>query len=93
MKLQTLYVGPAMDYGELVEQFKPNPFAEDFECIPNDVKGGIYITENIVYASVRETDWSVEIAEIMVTTEWKCIKCENTFNLTGIQKLQHINGN
>lgn len=50
-KIQTLYVGPFDDYDELLTQFKPNPFADDFECIPNDVKGGIYITENILYSA------------------------------------------
>lgn len=43
-------------------------------------------------ASVRETDWSIEIAELIVTTEWQCANCQGTFNLTGIQKLQHMNG-
>lgn len=43
--------------------------------------------------SVRETDWSLEIADVTVTTAWKCPNCENEFrNLTGIQKLQHMNG-
>lgn len=107
------------DYDELFAQFKPNPFASDFECTQNDVKGGIFITENILYgwyvsqifthellasepncfhfvsrflSSVRETDWSLEMAELIVSTDWKCSKCECTFNATGIQKLQHANG-
>lgn len=29
------------------------------------------------------------MAELIVTTEWTCSKCNGTFNLTGIQKLQH----
>lgn len=39
------------NYDELLSQFNPNPFADEFECTPNDVKGGIYITENILFAS------------------------------------------
>lgn len=39
------------DYSELLSQFKPNPFSDEFECAPNDVKGGVYITENILYAA------------------------------------------
>lgn len=42
--------------------------------------------------SVRETDWSLEIADIIVMTAWKCPNCEIDFNLTGIQKLQHMSG-
>lgn len=49
--IQTLYVGPYENYDELLAQFKPNPFADDYECTPNDVKGGINITENILYAA------------------------------------------
>lgn len=44
-------MGPSNDYEELLIQFQPNPFADDFECLPNDVKGGIYITDNISYAA------------------------------------------
>lgn len=29
------------------------------------------------------------MADLIVTTEWTCSKCTGTFNLTGIQKLQH----
>lgn len=42
--------------------------------------------------SIRETDWSLEIAAMIVTTEWNCPNCKNTFNMTAIQKLQHIDG-
>lgn len=84
-----MYVGPSERYDEIFGQFQPNPFAEDFECTPNDVKGGIYITENILYGSICETDWSLEMAELIVSTKWICPKCDGAFNLTGVQKLQH----
>lgn len=42
--------------------------------------------------SVRETDWSLDIAEMIVSTEWTCTNCEAIFNFTGIQKLQHTKG-
>lgn len=45
-----MYVGPMENGDELLNQFKPNPFADDFECSVNDAKGGIYITENILFA-------------------------------------------
>lgn len=37
-------------------------------------------------------DWSLELADLIVTTEWECSKCHGIFCLTGIQKLQHIGG-
>lgn len=41
---------------------------------------------------VRESDWSLDIAEMIVSTEWTCPNCNMTFNLTCVQKLQHMNG-
>lgn len=42
--------------------------------------------------SVMETDWSIDMANVIATNEWSCSKCQNTFYLNNIQKLQHING-
>lgn len=42
--------------------------------------------------SIQETDWSIQIADAIVTNEWKCPNCDNVFFITGIQKLQHKNG-
>lgn len=49
--LQNLYVGFAEEEAtDLLTQFDSNPFADDFNCVPCMKKGGIYITENILYA-------------------------------------------
>lgn len=48
--LKTLYVGEDQNTDELLAQFKPNPFGEEFECVPSLNKGGIHITENILYS-------------------------------------------
>lgn len=49
--MQSLYVGPSEDEEEteLVSQFNPNPFADNFTIFPCSKKGGIFITENILY--------------------------------------------
>lgn len=44
------------------------------------------------FCRVQETGWSLEIAETITTTEWKCPKCDIFFTTTGIQKLQHMHG-
>lgn len=47
---QTLYVGPEDDdHANLLSQFESNPFAEEFVCSQNATKGGVYITENILF--------------------------------------------
>lgn len=48
--LKTLYVGQEQNIEDLLVQLKPNPFNDEFECVPNVNKGGIYITENILYS-------------------------------------------
>ncbi|KAG5680272.1 hypothetical protein PVAND_009791 [Polypedilum vanderplanki] len=67
-----------------------NPFCEDFACIANDVKGGVYVTEHITYGCVDETDWSLNMAEEIYMTEFECPGCNMIFNMTNIQKLQHF---
>lgn len=46
--LKTLYKGiREEDYEQLM--LDPNPFSESFTCVHNDVKGGVFVTENITY--------------------------------------------
>lgn len=46
--LKTLYKGLREEnYESLL--LDPNPFSESFTCILNDVKGGVFVTENISY--------------------------------------------
>lgn len=42
--------------------------------------------------SVLETDWSIQMADIIVTTEWICPNCDGSFHINGIQRLQHKKG-
>lgn len=67
----------------------PNPFSDNFTCVFNEVKGGVYVTENITYGCIEETDWSMQIAEEIFNTEFQCPGCDMIYNFTSIQKLQH----
>lgn len=71
---------------------EPNPFAIDFECVPNEDKGGFFITENICYGSVIETNWSIQIATDIALVDWECKQCKQSFQVTGMDKLKHIIG-
>jgi ATP-dependent RNA helicase DHX34 len=86
--LKTLYHGDTNNIEHLI--LNPNPFCETFECIGNDVKGGVFVTENITYGCLNETDWSHQIAEEIFNNEYECPGCKCIFNLTNIQKLQHM---
>jgi predicted RNA-binding Zn-ribbon protein involved in translation (DUF1610 family) len=67
----------------------PNPFSDSFSCIFNEVKGGVYVTENITYGCIEETDWSMQMEEEIFSTEFNCPGCNLIYNFTAIQKLQH----
>lgn len=86
--LKTLYHGDTNNIENLI--LNPNPFCEKFECVGNDVKGGVCVTENITYGCLNETDWSQQIAEEIFNNEFECPGCKCLFNLTNIQKLQHM---
>ncbi|XP_012281786.1 probable ATP-dependent RNA helicase DHX34 [Orussus abietinus] len=83
--LKTIYVGR----GENNIPVSPNPFQEDFQCIPHEVKGGVRLTSNITYNCLIETEWSDKLAVEMMETEWNCPKCDIRATLTSIEKLQH----
>lgn len=77
--------------GESAEELflSPNPFSPSFTCIANDTKGGAYVTENITYGCVEETDWSMQLSEEVFSTEFECPGCSISFNFLPVQKLQH----
>lgn len=86
--LKHLYRGKSEEnYERLL--LDPNPFAEDFMCIENGTKGGVYVAENITYCCIDETDWSMQMAEEIFNNEFECPGCKLFFNFTSIQKLQH----
>uniref|UniRef100_A0A182YGA7 Uncharacterized protein n=1 Tax=Anopheles stephensi TaxID=30069 RepID=A0A182YGA7_ANOST len=90
--LKSLYVGPTMADDDGVQRMElpnPNPFAEDFQPLHNETKGGLFLTENITYGCVVETDWSMQMQEQILEQDWECAHCRGTYRLTGLQKLQH----
>ncbi|ETN59898.1 ATP-dependent RNA helicase [Anopheles darlingi] len=91
--LKAIYKGPPMgddDEEATLEIPSPNPFSDDFQPLPNAVKGGIYLTEHITYGCLVETDWSMQMYEMILEHDWECIHCGGTYRLTGLQKLQHM---
>uniref|UniRef100_A0A182U3Q7 RNA helicase n=1 Tax=Anopheles melas TaxID=34690 RepID=A0A182U3Q7_9DIPT len=91
--LKSLYKGPSREEDEEDEERMelpdPNPFAEDFQPLRNETKGGVYLTENITYGCVVETDWSMQMQDLILEQDWECGHCRGTYRLTGLQKLQH----
>ncbi|XP_055611931.1 probable ATP-dependent RNA helicase DHX34 isoform X2 [Uranotaenia lowii] len=84
--IKTLYKGNTDDN---ILPLDPNPFAEEFLCVKNEVKGGVHVTENILYGCLIETEWSLKMFDDIMDNDWQCSNCLCSYNLTGMQKLQH----
>ncbi|XP_011867722.1 PREDICTED: probable ATP-dependent RNA helicase DHX34 [Vollenhovia emeryi] len=85
--LKMIYVGN----GNNDTHIEPNPFHPTFTSIPNVIKGGAYVTDNITYNCIKETSWSEQLIVEMQETEWHCENCNLEAILSSIEKLQHQN--
>ncbi|KAL6256792.1 hypothetical protein P5V15_011732 [Pogonomyrmex californicus] len=85
--LKMIYVGS----GNNNTSVEPNPFETDFKSKPNVTKGGVYVTDNITYNCVKETNWSEQLIAEMQETEWHCQNCNLRASLSSLEKLQHQN--
>ncbi|KAJ0175217.1 hypothetical protein K1T71_009358 [Dendrolimus kikuchii] len=83
--LKVMYVGNEEPHCAI----DPNPFEEGFECHPHEKKGGIYITDNIVFNCVVDTEWSYNSYEETYSVPWTCSSCEISLCLSPIERLQH----
>ncbi|XP_053611726.1 probable ATP-dependent RNA helicase DHX34 isoform X2 [Plodia interpunctella] len=83
--LKVLYYGPDEAHGAV----DPNPFDQGFECRPHEKKGGVYVTDNIVYNCVIDTDWSYNSYQENYSLIWTCPDCNIALCLSPLERLQH----
>ncbi|XP_063829961.1 probable ATP-dependent RNA helicase DHX34 [Ostrinia nubilalis] len=83
--LKVLYCGPEQAH-PIVD---PNPFEEGYECHPHEKKGGVYVTDSIIYNCVVDTDWSYNTYEETYSLPWSCPDCSIALCLSPIERLQH----
>ncbi|KAJ2949643.1 hypothetical protein O0L34_g15568 [Tuta absoluta] len=83
--LKVLYYGP----DEAHSAIDPNPFEEGFESRPHEKKGGVYITDNVVYNCVVDTDWSYNLYQETYNIAWTCPDCELFACFSPLERLQH----
>ncbi|CAK1542274.1 unnamed protein product [Leptosia nina] len=69
----------------------PNPFDREFICKPHDRKGGVYVTDNIVFNCVVDSDWSYNSYQEAYSLPWTCPNCEISLCLSPLERLQHTN--
>jgi hypothetical protein len=44
------------------------------------------------FFSLKEVEWSLQLAEEIANTPWDCVNCGGTFSTSAIEKLQHKKG-
>ncbi|XP_055915540.1 probable ATP-dependent RNA helicase DHX34 [Eupeodes corollae] len=71
------------------ENLIPNPFSEDFVALLNTEKGGMNVTENVVYGCLREVQWTIAMDAEMNDHNWECPFCNEEIPMDGIKKLVH----
>lgn len=85
--LKVLYVGA--DDEAVCPIIDPNPFEEGFTAYPHDKKGGVYVTEHIVYNCVMDTDWSYNNYNEIYSLPWTCERCSLSLCLSPLERMQH----
>ncbi|XP_013170006.1 PREDICTED: probable ATP-dependent RNA helicase DHX34 [Papilio xuthus] len=83
--LKVLYCGA----DEAHATIDPNPFEEGFECRAHEKKGGVYVTDNVVYNCVIDTDWSYNMYQEIYGIPWTCPDCDISACLSPLERLQH----
>ncbi|CAB3244042.1 unnamed protein product [Arctia plantaginis] len=83
--LKVMYQGA----DEVHPSVDPNPFDAFFECRPNEKKGGVYVTDNVVYNCVVDTDWSYNSYQETYNVPWTCPHCDISVCLSPLERLQH----
>ncbi|XP_037805947.1 probable ATP-dependent RNA helicase DHX34 [Lucilia sericata] len=74
---------------DVEEKFKTNPFDKDYEITINLEKGGINISENVVYNCLQEQQWCLNMDLELSTHMWTCNYCDYEMEFNVIEKLLH----
>ncbi|XP_061379592.1 probable ATP-dependent RNA helicase DHX34 [Danaus plexippus] len=75
--------------GDTQTTVSPNPFDQTYVCRPHDKKGGVYVTDNIVYNCIVDSEWSYDSYQETYSIPWVCPQCEVTVCLSPLERLQH----
>ncbi|KAI8125562.1 putative ATP-dependent RNA helicase DHX34 [Lucilia cuprina] len=74
---------------DMEEKFKTNPFDNDYKITTNLEKGGINISENVVYNCLKEQQWCLNMDLDLSAHMWTCNYCDCEMEFNVIEKLLH----
>ncbi|XP_050302148.1 probable ATP-dependent RNA helicase DHX34 isoform X3 [Anthonomus grandis grandis] len=76
--LKQLYTFTTDSFNSLHDKVK-NPFDEQYVMRPNESKGGFNVTENVIFNSLTQEEWTYQMEEQVFRTEWVCKYCKEVF--------------
>uniref|UniRef100_A0A1I8NLN9 ATP-dependent RNA helicase DHX34 n=1 Tax=Stomoxys calcitrans TaxID=35570 RepID=A0A1I8NLN9_STOCA len=74
---------------ENIHNCKRNPFANDFTLTPNTEKGGVNISENVVYNCLQDQQWTINMDKELGEHTWTCKYCDIDIEFNAVDKLIH----
>lgn len=69
-------------------ELKENPFAVDFPMTPNEEKGGLNVSEHVVYSCLAEQQWTTAMDATLRAEPWQCTRCD--FELEEFDVLEQL---
>lgn len=71
---KTLYTRSPPSYR--LSSLSSNPFAADFPLSENEEKGGLNISEHVVYGCLAELPWTLAMEAALQAQPWQCPRCD-----------------
>ncbi|KAH8238249.1 hypothetical protein KR032_001517 [Drosophila birchii] len=69
-------------------ELQTNPFAPDYAMSPNEEKGGLNVSEHVVYGCLVEQQWTLAMDATLRTQPWQCTRCH--FQLEEFDVLEQL---
>jgi len=57
-------------------QMQTNPFAADFQLSVNSEKGGLNVSEHVVYGCLADLPWTLAMEAALQHQPWHCAQCD-----------------
>ncbi|EDV95301.1 probable ATP-dependent RNA helicase DHX34 [Drosophila grimshawi] len=61
---------------ERLEALPTNPFAADYPLSANSEKGGLNVSEHVVYGCLAELPWTLAMEAALLDQPWHCAQCD-----------------
>ncbi|KAH8373855.1 hypothetical protein KR200_009977 [Drosophila serrata] len=86
--LKRLYSHQAPPAATRLMELQANPFAPDYAISPNEEKGGLNVSEHVVYGCLVEQQWTLAMDTTLRAQPWQCTRCN--FELEEFDVLEQL---